>query len=215
MSFVKIRAPLPCSALSPVGIKQYDNFVQRAVMNPVNWIFGPRWRAPEAELVYAIGDIHGRDDLLALIHEQIEAEIQGNNLGCSVTVVYLGDYVDRGPSSKGVVDRLLDSPIRGARSIHLKGNHEDVLLRFLESGQMAREWLSMGGGATVNSYGVSLRSGSTGQIPLEDVGRSGIGAVVVIFASPNYHLVAADAQCLPGGALKAMQQRKRHSARLR
>lgn len=138
-------------------------------MNALNWVFGPRSRIPEAERLYAIGDIHGRDDLLALLHEQIEAEIQDNNLGCSNTVVYLGDYVDRGPSSKGVVDRLLENPVKGARSVYLKGNHEDTMLRFLEGADLAREWLTMGGSATVHSYGLSLRSNSTGQIPLETV----------------------------------------------
>lgn len=160
---------MPCSALSLVGINQYDNFVQSAVMDALRRIFGPRSRIAETERLYAIGDIHGRDDLLALLHEQIESEIQDNDLNCSTTVVYLGDYVDRGPGSKAVVDRLLENPVKGAQSIHLMGNHEDTMLRFLEGEDVAREWLTMGGGATLHSYGLSLQSNSTGQLPWETV----------------------------------------------
>ena len=138
-------------------------------MNALSWIFGPRSRIPEAERLYAIGDIHGRDDLLGLLHERIEAEIRDNDQGCNTTVVYLGDYVDRGPASKGVVERLIENPVKGARSVHLKGNHEDTMIRFLEGEDVAREWLTMGGGATVHSYGVPMRSNSTGQVPLETV----------------------------------------------
>ncbi|MCG8450126.1 MAG: serine/threonine protein phosphatase [Pirellulales bacterium] len=138
-------------------------------MSVLRRIFGPRSRIAEAEQLYAIGDIHGRDDLLAILHDRIEAEIRASDPGCSNTVVYLGDYVDRGPGSKAVVDRLLDNPVKGARSIHLMGNHEDTMLQFLEGEDVAREWLTMGGGATLRSYGLSLRSNDSGQIPLETV----------------------------------------------
>ena len=124
----------------------------------LSWLFGPKAEIPESEVVYAIGDIHGRDDLLARLHESIEREISEGEAERSVTVVYLGDYVDRGPDSRAVIDRLLKRPVKGARSIHLKGNHEDALLRFLDGEEGGKSWLAIGGGATVRGYGVRLRS---------------------------------------------------------
>lgn len=69
-------------------------------------------------------------------------------------VVYLGDYVDRGPASFEIVDCLLDDPLPGFECVFLKGNHEDMLLRFLETGDMADVWLMNGGLETLDSYGI-------------------------------------------------------------
>jgi serine/threonine protein phosphatase 1 len=119
-------------------------------------LFGPQGRVPDSETVYAIGDIHGRLDLLSQLHDMIERELASAPRGLNATVVYLGDYLDRGPESKGVIDRLLDRPIEGARSIFLKGNHEDAMLRFLRGESGAEGWLAIGGDMTARSYGVSL-----------------------------------------------------------
>ena len=70
-------------------------------------------------------------------------------------IVYLGDYVDRGPASNQVVDTLIERPLEGAHSIFLKGNHEEFLLRFHDAGDLGESWLMSGGGATLASYGVA------------------------------------------------------------
>jgi serine/threonine protein phosphatase 1 len=114
----------------------------------------PNGQIPESEIVYAIGDIHGRDDLLGDLHKFISDDISKNGEARIPTVVYLGDYVDRGPGSRAVLDRLIKEPIAGAQSIHLKGNHEDAMLRFLDAQSGGEQWLSLGGGATAMSYGV-------------------------------------------------------------
>lgn len=120
-------------------------------------LFVPKAEIPENEVIYAIGDIHGRDDLLGQLHASIEADLADSPAGRSATVVYLGDYVDRGPDSRTVIDRLINRPISAARSVYLKGNHEDAMLRFLAGEDGGETWLGIGGGATARSYGVSLR----------------------------------------------------------
>ena len=114
-------------------------------------------RVPDGCLVYAIGDIHGRLDLLDRLHELIEADARQAPADRTV-VVYVGDYVDRGPDSQGVVERLLEQPLRasvpGLQSVHLIGNHEAFLLKFLEDPDSAGNWFMNGGDATLRSYGV-------------------------------------------------------------
>ena len=110
-------------------------------------------RVPDGERVYAVGDIHGRADLLAQLQEQILADAAGRP-PARQTIVYLGDYVDRGPQSPVVIDRLLDAPLAGFASVHLLGNHEDSMLRFLTDVEIGPAWLAYGGGATLRSYGV-------------------------------------------------------------
>ena len=73
--------------------------------------------------VYAIGDIHGRRDMLEELHEQIIEDAHRSATPHKVAV-YLGDYVDRGPDSREVVDYLIQEPLPGFTSVHLMGNHE-------------------------------------------------------------------------------------------
>src|SRR3546814_5930429 len=94
--------------------------------------FAPRASAPEGEIIYAIGDIHGRDVLLGRLHDAIGRDLTAAAGARKATVVYLGDYVDRGPSSRAVLDRLIAQPVAAAESVFLKGNHEDALLSFLD-----------------------------------------------------------------------------------
>jgi serine/threonine protein phosphatase 1 len=110
-------------------------------------------RAPEGTRVYAIGDIHGRADLLGRLHREIldDAADAGD---IRKVAVYIGDYVDRGPDSFGVVEMLIEEPLHGFERHHLKGNHEDFLLRFLESGSHGEVWMMNGARATLESYGV-------------------------------------------------------------
>lgn len=107
--------------------------------------------------VYAIGDIHGRADLLDELHDLIArdaADWDGDRV-----IVYLGDYIDRGMRSREVLDSLVHQPLSGFRSIHLIGNHEAVLLQFLQDAEIARDWLKFGGDTTLASYGVRLPRG--------------------------------------------------------
>jgi len=102
--------------------------------------------------IYAVGDIHGRNDLLAALHLKILADADGHD--GEKEVVYLGDYVDRGLDSKAVLDLLIHDPLPGFRSTHLMGNHEQALLEFLTNIEICQSWLTFGGGATLHSYGV-------------------------------------------------------------
>jgi diadenosine tetraphosphatase ApaH/serine/threonine PP2A family protein phosphatase len=113
------------------------------------------YSVPAGTSVYAIGDIHGRADLLTKIHKIIRADAGRQADGRRKIVVYLGDYVDRGAKSRQVIEMLLRSPLEGFDSIYLKGNHEDYMLGFLEGGGDGLGWLFNGGEATLASYGVA------------------------------------------------------------
>lgn len=116
--------------------------------------------------VYAIGDIHGRLDLLDRIHVAIREDATAYR-GRRV-VVYLGDYVDRGPHSKEVLDRLVDDPLSDFECHYLKGNHECAFIDFLDNDPSVptwapkkrpvglASWLLNGGGETLRSYGIDL-----------------------------------------------------------
>ena len=133
-------------------------------------------RVPDGRRVYAIGDIHGRDDLVRRLHRRIgedaaeaaNAPNGPNDNDLANVMVYLGDYVDRGPGSFDVVDLLLGAPLEGFEAVHLKGNHEDFLLRFWEDGSLGEAWLMNGGLETLRSYGVEfLNLGFAGDVLAE------------------------------------------------
>lgn len=110
-------------------------------------------RVPPGWRVYAIGDVHGRDDLLADIHAAIAADLVCDRPR-RVVVVHLGDYVDRGPSVPAVLDRLIAAPIDGVDWVCLRGNHEAMMLDFLADPILGAQWLLIGGLATLRDYGV-------------------------------------------------------------
>ncbi|MBM3566815.1 MAG: hypothetical protein FJX42_11965, partial [Alphaproteobacteria bacterium] len=119
-------------------------------------------RAPPGSRLYAVGDIHGRSDLLDRLHEAIAADAR--HCGAErVRIVYLGDYVDRGGDSAGVIERLVRPPPDGPRRVFLMGNHEAMMLAFLD-GDLAQldSWLWNGGMATLESYGVYPMAGEQG-----------------------------------------------------
>lgn len=112
-------------------------------------------RGKEGCRAYAIGDIHGRLDLLEDILAQIEADM-ASRTGKRTFIVFLGDLIDRGPSSSGVVERLCSFDPEGARPIFLSGNHEEVFLKVLRGDtKLLRDWLSFGGSECVESYGLN------------------------------------------------------------
>jgi serine/threonine protein phosphatase 1 len=110
-------------------------------------------RTPPDTRVYAIGDIHGRLDLLRAITQLIHEDAYEHQAPRNI-VVYLGDYIDRGDTSSAVIDWLIDQPLPGFESVHLLGNHEDSLLQFLTDIRVGPSWLAFGGVATLRSYGV-------------------------------------------------------------
>lgn len=120
------------------------------------------FRIPDGQRVYAIGDIHGRADLVAELHTQIRDDHASASDSVLAKVIYLGDYVDRGTQSREVIELLLDQPLAGLTSVYLKGNHEEAMLRFLEHPAIGPQWFGFGGEATVMSYGV------TAPRPLDD-----------------------------------------------
>lgn len=126
-------------------------------------LFGSRreearsYSVPAGTRVYAVGDIHGRVDLLERLHDKIRAEIRSRNAERNV-LVYVGDYIDRGDRSRDVLDLLLTKPVSGVETVHLLGNHEAFMLTFLEDPGVGELWLKNGGDSTVYSYGVGAPS---------------------------------------------------------
>ena len=109
---------------------------------------------PAQHRIYAIGDIHGRLDLLTVLHGDILADREAKPHDGTDVVVYLGDYVDRGPYSREVIECLLSDPLPGFTAVHLMGNHDEAMLRFLEDVTIGPGWASFGGESTLLSYGV-------------------------------------------------------------
>jgi serine/threonine protein phosphatase 1 len=110
-------------------------------------------RVADGTRLYAVGDIHGRLDLLREIDGRIRDDAAAARSARN-TVIYLGDYIDRGDQSREVVDWLIDRPLPGFQRVLLLGNHEDSLLQFLTDVQIGPAWLAYGGAATLLSYGV-------------------------------------------------------------
>jgi serine/threonine protein phosphatase 1 len=118
-------------------------------------------RVPEGTRVYCVGDIHGRDDLLREMAERVEVDAQARSFDDAVTV-FLGDYVDRGLGSMQVVERLVSSEWP-TPMIALTGNHEDILLGFLNEARLLEFWRGLGGLETLYSYGVDIGQASGGR----------------------------------------------------
>ncbi|MCR6633115.1 MAG: metallophosphoesterase [Magnetospirillum sp.] len=118
-------------------------------------------RVPDGCRVYAVGDIHGRLDLLERLLERMAEDAARRPGPKRLVIVFLGDYVDRGPNSRMVVERLMqgppaDGPLAGAEWICLKGNHEDYLVRFLDEMGVGPAWCLNGGYETLRSYAGEL-----------------------------------------------------------
>lgn len=132
------------------------SFLQKA---PAAWEILPA--IPDGHRVYAVGDVHGQDHLLAELLTRIEDDI-ARQPKCEVTIVFLGDLIDRGPKSAEVVERLRTYRPVGIRIEFLAGNHEEVLLRILDGeGSLIADWLRFGGAQCARSYGLSASSLAT------------------------------------------------------
>lgn len=112
------------------------------------------------EVIYAVGDIHGRLDLLEQLMSRIVADFATSKaqVGFALTgrIIFLGDYVDRGLDSSGVVSALISLDVPDFEIICLKGNHEAVMLSVLDDPFSFRDWLRHGGVSTLNSYGITV-----------------------------------------------------------
>ncbi|MGB3378115.1 metallophosphoesterase family protein [Allopontixanthobacter sediminis] len=117
---------------------------------------GPAARLPEGQRAYVVGDIHGRLDLF----EELVAAIERDDRDAGpaeTTIILLGDLVDRGPDSAGVIDRA--RRLQASRNVRiLAGNHEEMFLQAFNNVNMLRHFLKHGGRETVLSYGVDLQS---------------------------------------------------------
>jgi serine/threonine protein phosphatase 1 len=115
-------------------------------------------RGPASLRAYGIGDVHGHLDLLRDLIERIRRDDE-QRPEAKTFIILVGDLVDRGPDSKGVIDYLLSRPAPFARMVFLKGNHEELFLRVLEGEEdVVTDWLAYGGYECAESYGVSKGS---------------------------------------------------------
>lgn len=110
-------------------------------------------RGPEGVRLYAIGDVHGRLDLLEKMHERIAGEVERDR-PTDWRIIHLGDYVDRGPQSRGVIDFLIAACRRDERMITLVGNHDIGFLDFLAGPSKESLFMQFGGIETAASYDV-------------------------------------------------------------
>jgi serine/threonine protein phosphatase 1 len=135
----------------------WDRSIIQMAWNPLH-IFD-KWsaaRIADGIRIYAIGDVHGCCSLLDRLLDSIEAHIAAFPAQRPI-LVFLGDYIDRGPASRQVVDQLIHLG-RRREVIFLKGNHESYLVNFLKKPTMMSKWFQYGGLDTVRSYGIIPRS---------------------------------------------------------
>jgi serine/threonine protein phosphatase 1 len=135
-----------------------------AALKRVFQAFEPQPAAPPATapgLAYAVGDVHGRADLLETLLADLEADREAAAAAEPARLVFLGDLIDRGPDARAVIDQVL--ALKGDarwRVVALKGNHEDALLHFLDDPRFGPAWMQYGGAATLAAYGVTPPRGS-------------------------------------------------------
>jgi serine/threonine protein phosphatase 1 len=108
----------------------------------------------DAARVYVIGDIHGRLDLLEQLILKINVDLKQAPAVEAITVT-LGDYIDRGPNSRGVLERLVHNPFP-TPYVPLKGNHEELFENFFDDPSLGSKWRHLGGLETLHSYGVPV-----------------------------------------------------------
>ena len=124
-------------------------------------------RGAKGYRAYAVGDIHGRLDLLEELLAKIHADLQ-HRPAAKTILVFVGDLIDRGPSSAQVIERLRTYHRSGIRPVFILGNHEEVLLRILDGdGSVISSWMRFGGQECLQSYGVDpavLRGRSSAEL---------------------------------------------------
>ena len=123
---------------------------------------------PHGIRIYAVGDIHGRSDLLVRLLCSVDADCRRRPVNRPITV-FIGDYIDRGPSSRDVLDLLIQWG-RNHETVFLRGNHETFLPRFIADSKTLDEWRQCGGLQTLLSYGLkpSINPDRKEQVRLAD-----------------------------------------------
>jgi len=171
---------------------------------------------PPGTVIYAVGDVHGRADLLAELHAAIDADRRCRAARRAV-LIHLGDYLSRGAASPRVVEQVMQPPVNGVELVNLKGNHEDMALRFV-AGELGAGavWLAYGGAATLAAYGVSTEGAADGseaaleQLRLRLAAAMPAAHVDFFRALPASHREGdyyfAHAGVLPGVALDAQTE---------
>lgn len=109
-------------------------------------------RLPEGVRIYAVGDVHGRADLLDSLLSRIDAHIVAHPVVRPISL-FVGDYIDRGPASRDVLEHLINYS-QGHEMIFLRGNHDIFIQEFLQNPATLRDWSKIGGLATLMSYGL-------------------------------------------------------------
>jgi serine/threonine protein phosphatase 1 len=109
-------------------------------------------RLPEGVRIYAVGDVHGRADLLDQVLSRVDAHIAARPIARPI-FLFVGDYIDRGPASREVLDLLINCSA-GREMVFLRGNHDPFILNFLENPALLRDWSKIGGLETLMSYGI-------------------------------------------------------------
>lgn len=115
---------------------------------------GPPALVPPGRRVYAVGDVHGRADLLNRLLDTIQEDVAKGGFEGRPILIFLGDYIDRGFQSKDVIDILLSEKMSPFETYFLKGNHEAAMLQFLRDPSIGPRWSEFGGAETLVSYGV-------------------------------------------------------------
>lgn len=165
-------------------------------------------------VIYAVGDIHGRADLLRTALRKIQSDAR--SAGSQPIAVFLGDYVDRGPESANVLQILSSDPLPGIDTRFLKGNHDAYLLDFLKGRVSGAEWLNYGGAETLVAYGVKPPSGLGTAAAWEgarqelaarmpEAHRGFLSALELTACYGRYLFVHAGVR--PGRSLKAQEER--------
>jgi serine/threonine protein phosphatase 1 len=167
------------------------------------------FRAPDGVRIYAVGDIHGRADLLKEKLAAIDADIAARPCG-DVLRIFIGDYIDRGPDSRGVVEMLIELG-RREKCVFLRGNHEAILLDFPHNPKLMPAWRSVGGINTLASYGIAsspepdpteaLQLANAFEGTLPDSHRDFYRDLAISYAAGDLYFVHAGVR--PGIALEA------------
>ncbi len=114
-------------------------------------------RGKEGERVYAIGDIHGCLNETKVLLDAIKTDNDYRD-DAQTHLIFLGDLIDRGPNSRGVIELLMQFPYRFATPLFIKGNHEEMMVRgLMQDADVLPSWLRYGGYACAESYGISMQ----------------------------------------------------------
>ena len=185
------------SPMRPLDPAIIDGSPPFRMFEPLRQLFRPKpapvlAAIPDGERYYAVGDVHGRRDLFAALVDAIEADDTALG-GARSTVVLLGDLVDRGPDSAGVVELAIQWS--AGRSVELlEGNHEEMFLGSFEDEAVLRHFLRHGGRETVLSYGVARSAYDEAGLPeLQALMQEAVPAAHRAFlAAGKDHHVAGD-----------------------